>query len=143
MTDPRQAVLIYDGHCRFCIREAARIERWVGGRLRLESFRDPGVIDRYPRLSAEQCEAALQLVEPDGDIHGGAAAVFRALALNPRLALVARIYAVPGLRQVFDAGYRVVARNRYRLQGRACPDGACRTHGQARDPPPRRGIDSV
>ena len=39
MTDARQAVLIYDGHCTFCIREAARIARWVGGRLRLESFR--------------------------------------------------------------------------------------------------------
>ena len=140
MTDPRQAVLIYDGHCRFCIREAARIQRWVGNPLRLESFRDRGGIDRYPGLFAEQCEAALQLVAPDGRIHSGAAAVFRALALNPRLAPVTWIYLIPGLRQLFDAGYRMVARNRFRLQGQACPDGTCRTHGQAREPPSGRAV---
>ena len=36
------------------------------------------------------------------------------------------LYFLPGLRAIFDAVYRWIARNRYRLRGRqSCDDGAC------------------
>ena len=127
MTDGR-AVLVYDGHCRFCVREANRLARWVGGRVRLESFRDPGVLERHPGLSAAACEAAIQLVEPDGRISSGAAAIFSTLRLRPLLAPLGWLHAVPVLRSLLDAGYRVVARNRFRLGGEVCADDACRLH---------------
>src|SRR5436853_7563552 len=71
MNDP---VLIYDGRCNFCRRQAEHLLRLSGGRLRLESFRDPGVLARYPRLTLEACEQAMQLVEPDGRISSAAEA---------------------------------------------------------------------
>jgi predicted DCC family thiol-disulfide oxidoreductase YuxK len=132
----RQPVLIYDGRCRFCVREANRLARWVHGRVRLESFRDSGVIEHYPGLSEEQCEQALQLVEPDGRIRSGAEAVAHTLRLNPWIAPLTWIYAVPLLRGAFDRGYRVVARNRFRLGGEVCTDATCGVH-QAREPPAR------
>ena len=135
--DAPQPVLIYDGRCRFCVREAGRVQRWVDGRVRLESFRDPGVVERYPGLTLAQCEQALQLVEPDGRIHSGAEAVARTLRLNPRIAPLTWIYYVPLLRSVFDLGYRIVARNRFRLRGQVCADGTCGVH-QPREPPPGR-----
>jgi predicted DCC family thiol-disulfide oxidoreductase YuxK len=121
-------VLIYDGRCAFCVREAHRLRRWVNDRVHLESFRDPGVIERHPGLTVEHCEQALQLVEPDGDIASGAAAVARTLRLNPLLAPLTWIYDVPGLRRLFEAAYGMVARNRFRIGGEVCRDDTCRIH---------------
>lgn len=121
-------VLIYDGHCAFCRREASRLQRWVGGRLRLESFRDAGVLDRYSSLTASACEEAVQLVEPDGRIWSGAAAFARALRLRSLLAPLGAIYWIPGVRWLADRAYRWVARNRFRLPGADGDIGGCRAH---------------
>ncbi|MBI3843595.1 MAG: DUF393 domain-containing protein [Planctomycetes bacterium] len=129
-------VLIYDGRCRFCVGQAARLARWLKGRVNLQSFRDPGVLEHYPRLTAAACERAMQLVLPDGRIFAGAEAVSHALRLRAALAPIGWLYLVPGVRQLMDWGYDLVARNRFRLQGEVCTDDACRTH--QRDPPPGR-----
>ena len=121
-------VLIYDGHCRLCEREATRLARWVGGRVGLESYRDPGVIARYPGLTLEMCEQGLQLVMPDGRIVSGAEAAAAALRLRPPLAPLAWLYYLPGVRQLADAVYRVIVRNRFRLGGTACTGDECRLH---------------
>jgi len=121
-------VLIYDGDCQFCTRQSSRLERWVNGAVRMQSFRDPGVIGRYPGLTFAQCDQALQLVDPDGRIHSGAAAIAAALRLRPVLAPLGWLYDLPGVRQLADWGYRIVARNRFGLSGDACTDDACRQH---------------
>jgi predicted DCC family thiol-disulfide oxidoreductase YuxK len=126
--DDARPVLIYDGHCRFCIQQASRLERWVNGAVRMRSFRDAGVIERYPGLTLAQCDQALQLVEPSGRIHSGAAAIATAFRLRPMLAPVGWLYCLPGIRQIADWGYRLVARNRFRLPGDVCTDDACRQH---------------
>src|SRR5919198_1330158 len=94
VTDGRP-VLVYDGHCRFCVVQAERLARLVQGRVRLESFRDPDVIARHPGLTEAACEAAVQLVQPDGTIAGGAAAIARTLRLRPALAPIGWLYDVP------------------------------------------------
>lgn len=139
---PRDArpVLIYDGRCRFCVAQARRLERWLGGRVRIESFRDPGVLEKYPGLSAERCEEALQMVSPDGRIASGAEAVSRALRLSPFLAPAGWLYEIAILRRLLDAGYAFVARNRYRIRGEACEDEECRLHPHAPAPPLERAL---
>ena len=119
-----RAVLVYDGHCNFCRRQASRLLAWSGGRLSLESFHAPGIFERYPRLSRAECEAAMQLVLPDGRILSGAAAAAGAIRLNPPLAWVSFFYYLPGLKQISDALYRWIARNRYRFGG-SCTDANC------------------
>ena len=121
------AVLVYDGHCNFCRGQAARLQRFSGGRLRLESFHDPGVLARYPSLTRAACETAMQLVFPDGRIYSGAAAAAEALHLNPAFRWLRQIYYLPGVRPLADAVYRWVAKNRYRFGG-ACTDGSCAHH---------------
>ncbi len=112
-----RAVLVYDGQCRFCVAQASRLARWAGGRVRIESFRDPGVLERYPGLTSERCEEALQLVLPDGRVASGAGAVARTLRLRPILAPIGLLYEVPPFRALLDWGYGVVARNRFRIAG--------------------------
>jgi len=136
MTEDGQAVLLYDGHCRFCVREAQRLERWLGGRIRLESFRDAGVLERHPGLTRQACEHAMQLVAADGRIWSGAAAASRALRLRPVLAPLGWLYEVPGLRPLWDRLYGLIARNRFRIAGSACTEETCGVH-QPREPPSR------
>jgi predicted DCC family thiol-disulfide oxidoreductase YuxK len=127
MTDPRP-VVVYDGACRFCIEQARRLERLVGERVRLASFREPGVLERHPQLRRADCERALQLVEPDGSVRSGADAVVHALGLRAGFAPLRWLYGIPGLRQLFELGYGMVARNRFRLRGEVCAEDACRLH---------------
>src|SRR5262245_65493748 len=101
-------VLLYDGHCRFCVAQAARLQRATGGRLELLSFREPGVLARFPQADAAACERAMQLVQPDGRISGGADAAREAFALRPALRPLAAIMGLPGVRQLAAAGYRIV-----------------------------------
>ena len=127
MRDTR-LVVVYDGACRFCIEQAQRLERLAGERVRLASFREPCVFEEHPQLTRAACERALQLVEPDGTVRSGADAVVHVLGLRAGLTPLRWLYRVPGLRQLFDLGYRLVARNRFRLRGEVCPDDACRLH---------------
>lgn len=127
MADPRP-VLVYDGACRFCVAQAQRLARIAGGRVRLESFRDAGVLERHPELTREACARAAQLIEPDGRVRSGAEAVVHAVALRAGLTPLKWLYHLPVVQQLLDLGYGLVARNRFRLQGEVCADDACRLH---------------
>jgi predicted DCC family thiol-disulfide oxidoreductase YuxK len=93
----------------------------------LRSFREEGGLAAFPGVSYERCELAMQLVQADGRVVEGAEAIVQALGRKVWGKLL-YIYYVPGLRQLVDALYRVVARYRFRIAGRACPDGACAVH---------------
>jgi predicted DCC family thiol-disulfide oxidoreductase YuxK len=67
-------------------------------------------------------------MEPGGRVSRGAEAIARTLALRPLLAPVAALYRIPFVRALAERAYRLVARNRFRLRGRACPEGACEIH---------------
>ncbi|MCP3105323.1 DUF393 domain-containing protein [Myxococcus sp. K15C18031901] len=125
---PGHAVLLYDGHCRVCLGAAREFKKWLGGEeARLCSFRDEGVLDAFPGLAAERCERAMQLVLADGRVVEGAEAIVHALGRHP-LGRLLSLYYLPGVRQLSDALYGVVARYRFRLAGRQCSGGACSLH---------------
>jgi predicted DCC family thiol-disulfide oxidoreductase YuxK len=78
------------------------------------SFRDPGVLARFPQVTAEQCERAMQYVDPQGGVYAGAEAFVQALGHKP-LWKWTYAYYVPGIRQISEAAYRWIARNRFRF----------------------------
>src|SRR4051812_2672572 len=94
-----QPVLVFDGHCPFCQRQAKRLVRWSGNRIQLESFHEPGVLERY-RLSRAAAEEAMQLVLPEGRMYAGAAAAAQALQLNPLFGWLGWVYKLPGIKQL-------------------------------------------
>lgn len=108
-------VLLYDGRCGFCEREVQRLLRLSRWKIRPKSFHDAAALKDEPSLSYEHCMKAIHLILPDGRIFAGAEAVARSIALNPILGWLAWIYYLPGIRQAMNAGYRLVARNRYRF----------------------------
>lgn len=74
-----------------------------------------GVRERYG-LTQEDTDRAAWAIEPGGGRHRGAAAINRALAEVPGAwPRIAALYRAPGLRQLEDGGYAVVARTRHWL----------------------------
>ena len=121
-----KAVFIYDGECGFCIDSV----RWLEGRgaardLRFEPFQsEPDEMARAG-IAAEDCRRAAYVVDdrrgPSPRIHRGAGAVSYALRRLPGIRrlgwrLLGCVYLVPVIKQIEDAGYGWIARNRYRLR---------------------------
>jgi predicted DCC family thiol-disulfide oxidoreductase YuxK len=127
---PAASVLIYDGHCRFCTAQVKRLDRWDRkGQLAFLSLHDPRVAERCPDLTHEQLMEQMYLITPSGERYGGAAA-FRYLSRRlPRLWALAPFLHIPFSLPLWQWGYRLVARQRYRW-GRtdACDDDHCAIH---------------
>src|SRR4051812_40217401 len=123
-TAPGRYVALFDGHCVFCTSQAERLGRIARpGALELRSFPDPGALDRFPGLTHEACMEAMHLVTPDGRVFVGAEAIVRALETRPALGVLAKVYYVPGLRQLANLGYALVARYRYWIMGKKVERG--------------------
>jgi predicted DCC family thiol-disulfide oxidoreductase YuxK len=149
---PHLPLALYDGDCVFCTAQAERARRLSGGRLRIAPLQT--ALADVPWVDPEEAVKALQLVDRDGRVYAGAAAVVRLLRLTrPALGLLALPYHLPGVRWLADRAYDAVAARRYAIAGRTddgCADGACGVpwaarHGAARHgaappadaPPPR------
>jgi len=126
-----KAIVLYDGHCDFCTKQAQRLIRYAGDRVRLVSFQEEGALDAYPELTHADCMKEMKLVDR-GRIYGGAEAVVRSIDIgHPVLGKLLFVYYLPIIRQIADRSYRWVARNRYRLMVEdpdACTTGECRRH---------------
>jgi predicted DCC family thiol-disulfide oxidoreductase YuxK len=124
-----QPTLLYDGTCRFCTAQAKRLHRLGRGRVQVESAYAPGVRERFPMLPQDEASGMMgeiKLVDADGRVLGGAAAIARTLEHGGGpLGLLARLYRVWPVRPIADAGYRLIARNRYRIGGR-CDNRNCK-----------------
>lgn len=129
--DPAQAkwLLLYDGECRFCIAGSARLAAMARpGLVERVDLRDPAAMARHPSIPHNVDFSAIRLVTPDGRMSSGAEAIARALGSRPAWKMVTWLYWAPGIRQLTDAAYRWVARNRFRIMGRAapsCDSGSC------------------
>ncbi len=117
---------LYDGHCRFCTAQAKKLEAAARGRIAVRSFQDDGVLALFPGLTHEECMRELKLVDADGRVYGGAAAVVRALRLGRPIAgrLAAAAYRIPGAGWIAERAYAWIARRRYRLFGKTGAGGA-------------------
>ncbi len=111
MQSQNKPILIYDGDCDFCRRWISRLRSVTKDRIDARPFQE--VAEQFPDISLGQFQASVQLVQPDGSVSAGAEAVFRTLACNPNLCWPLWMYLkIPGVAQVTDFLYRLVARNR-------------------------------
>ncbi|UCC15689.1 MAG: DUF393 domain-containing protein [Gammaproteobacteria bacterium] len=122
--------LLYDAACPFCRREI----HWIKRRdktniLALEDISAPEFDAGRYGLDYETVDGAIHAILPDGSIITGME-VFRRLYATIGLGWLLAPTGWPGLRRLFDWGYKVFARNRVRLGGavgRRCDDATCET----------------
>jgi predicted DCC family thiol-disulfide oxidoreductase YuxK len=107
------AVMVYDGDCNFCSRCVHRWHHSTDGYLEYLPFQDPAVAARFPEVPRREFETAVQLVETDGSVYGGAEAIFRALAHRPHKGWLLDWYLrSPVFARTSEWGYALVARHR-------------------------------
>lgn len=125
--------ILYDGECPLCSREIAALRR-LDRRDRL-SFVDiaaPGFDPSRYGLDQAAVMGRIHAALPDGRVVEGME-VFRRAYGAVGLGWLLAPSRWPGLRGVFDAAYRVFARNRLRWTGRqeaACTSERCSTPGK-------------
>lgn len=105
-------MFVYDGNCGFCVQWVERIRAAAGDRVAFAPSQEVG--GRYPQISPEQFENAVQWIGPDGDVCSGAEAALRVLAFTgPAGKLLWWAYRrLPGFAACAEACYRLVVRNR-------------------------------
>ncbi len=110
---PDKPLLVFDGDCNFCRRWIGRWRAGTGDRVDYLPFQDPSIAARFPEIPQERFAGAVQLIEPDGRVCGGAQAVFRTLAHAPRTRWTLWTYEnIPGVAGLTEFWYGIVARNR-------------------------------
>ena len=108
---PQRPLVVYDGDCHFCRHWVARWKYLTGELVAYEPFQKTA--PRFPEIPEEVFQNAVQLIMPDGNVYGGAEAVFRALSLVPGKAWMFWSYEnIPGVAWLTEWSYRVVARHR-------------------------------
>lgn len=111
--------ILYDGACPFCTAQAARLRRLARGRVAIESAYGPDVRDRFPSLPppGEGGQyGEMKLIDADGCVYGGAAAIARALTTGGGpLGLIARLYHLPPVGVFADRAYAFISKRRQRL----------------------------
>lgn len=127
---PQADILIYDGHCRICKAQIARLARWDSrGTLAYLSLHDAEVARRFPDLSYETLMQEMVLVDQQGGRHHGIEAVRYLSRKLPRLWALVPVLHLPGSLPLWRWCYRLVAKWRYRLGGiDSCDDGSCSLH---------------
>ncbi len=108
---PPRPLVIYDGDCGFCRAWIARWKAFTGDRVDYEPARTAAA--RFPEIPAERYAEAVQFVDTDGSVVGGAEAVFRTLATVPGRRWTLGAYRrIPGVAPVTEAAYRFIASRR-------------------------------
>lgn len=128
---PEADVVIYDGDCRFCTGQVERIARLDrGGRLAFISLHDPRVAERYPDLTHDRLMEEMVVVDGQGNRHGGAAGFRYFTRRLPLLWPLAPMMHIPFSLPLWQWGYRLIAKHRYKLMGKndRCDDSSCAVH---------------
>ncbi len=133
-----RAVVLFDGDCRFCTQQTRKLVRWFPRAVVARNFQEPGALDAFPGITHEACMKRMHLVTTKGAVYAGAEAGARIVILGlPVLGLAFWLYYVPGVRQLAELLYGVIARYRYRIAGktvRCDPGGTCHLHDGSAPP---------
>ena len=130
-------VLIYDGECRFCQGGITWVRnRAVPGEFEYLPSQSPDRKRRFPSLSDQDCEEAIQLVLPDGRVLSGDRAVPEILRRLRGWRWLGLLFRLPGAGWIAPSVYSWVARNRYAISCRIGMGGSADRDSprQANDP---------
>jgi predicted DCC family thiol-disulfide oxidoreductase YuxK len=107
---PSKPLLVYDGDCGFCKLWVARWREETGNAVSYQPLQEAAA--RFPELPREEFERAVKLIEPDGRIWSGAAAVYHSLGAGGRGLNLWSYDHVPGFAAASEFAYRFIAGHR-------------------------------
>ena len=110
-----QKTIVYDGLCTMCKGLTSTVARSEQN----QRFRTVDYTSEHlpSSVSREQAKKEIHVVTADGTVYRNAAAVFAILEEYPKLAWLARIGRLPGIRTIASWLYRLIAARRHLLWG--------------------------
>src|SRR5208337_4325679 len=107
----RQALLIYDGDCGFCVYWVRYWQRLTGDRVTYAPYQQ--VAAQYPQIPLAAFQRAVQYIAPDGKIASGAEACFLTLSHASGKGLWLTLYRhLPGFAAIAECMYALIASQR-------------------------------
>ncbi|MHB2025375.1 MAG: lipase maturation factor family protein [Elusimicrobiota bacterium] len=107
----KKPALIFDGDCGFCRRWVGRWRAMTEDRVEYATFQSAA--GRFPQIKQKDFEGAVHLIDMDGRVWRGAAAVFRLLRIGADKRWPLRLYSrVPPFAWTCETFYGFVARHR-------------------------------
>ena len=114
---PQHLTLVFDGACGFCTRSVRLLKALDrNSRVTAVPFQKTGT-PASVGLTLEACKASVWAIAPDGGYYRGAEAVNALVAAALGTAVPLLLYYLPGIRQLQDFIYFLIAYNRSRLPG--------------------------
>lgn len=124
-TKPFEIEVFFDGDCPLCMREITMLRRRDRRqRIRFVDIAENGFDAAEVGLPWKTLMDRIHGRLPDGTMVEGVE-VFRRLYAAVGFGPLVALTRLPGVKHVFDAAYRVFAKNRLRLTNR-CADETCR-----------------
>jgi predicted DCC family thiol-disulfide oxidoreductase YuxK len=114
---PLQLTLVFDGTCGFCTRSVRLLEALDRNRRVTAVPFQKSSVPASVGLTLQECKAAAWAIASDGGRYRGAEAVNAVVAAALGSTLPLLLYSLPGIRQLLDFIYYLVASNRSRLPG--------------------------
>lgn len=114
---PPQFTLVFDGTCGFCTRSVRLLKALDRNRRVTAVPFQKSSVPASVGLTVEECEATAWAIGPDGGRYQGAEAVNAVVAAALGVTVPLLLYSLPGMRQVQDFIYYLIASNRSRLPG--------------------------
>lgn len=104
-------IMLFDGDCGFCRHWVGKWRTTTGDKISYAPYQE--ALESYPQVTEEQCEKAVQLVLPGGEVYSGAHAVFKALSLAQKNSWLLWLYEhQPLFARAAEAFYQWVSRHR-------------------------------
>lgn len=112
-----RALLLYDGHCGFCLESVQHLRvldvfSWIDP---LDFHRQPDLPRLHAALTPARCRSEMVLVEPNGHLSGGFDAFMRMTRHVPMLMPLWPVVHLPGAKRIGRRVYRWIAAHRYLL----------------------------
>ena len=107
---PVKPLMVYDGDCAFCKLWVARWQEETGNAVEYEPLQTAAL--RFEEVPREDFARAVKLIEPDGRVWSGAAAVYRSLGVGGRSLHRWSYDHVPGFATASEMVYRFIAGHR-------------------------------
>lgn len=111
----KQKTIFYDGLCMMCKSLAHKIDE--SGQQKSFVTKDITQAKLPKGLSKADLEKEIHVIDTDGRVYKNASAILKILEEYPRLRFLSWVGALPGCRQLFQLGYKLVAANRHFLFG--------------------------
>lgn len=116
MSDSRQPTMLFDGDCNFCRHWVGKWQKITGDKVAYAPYQE--ALESYRQVTKKQCEKAVQLILPGGEVYSGAHAAFKAFALAGRYRWLLWLYErLPFFAWASEAFYQWVSRHRKMLAG--------------------------